>query len=162
MRVGLGFDLHRLVPGRPFIIGGVRIDCEFGPQGHSDGDALLHAIADALLGAAALGDIGQWFPADDPAYAGADSAGLLAKIGLAVAEKGLAIENIDSVIICEAPKLSPHYLKMRRRIADVLGLALDQVSVKATTNEGLGEIGRGEAVAAKAVVLLKNGSGSMS
>ena len=154
MRVGIGFDIHKLVEGRPFIMGGVRIPADKGPEGHSDGDALCHAIADALLGAACLGDIGMWFPPDDPRYEGSNSLTLLAKVAAGVVEAGYSIENIDSIVICEKPKISPHYEFMRRAIAGSVGIDYSQVSVKATTYEKLGEIGRGEAVAAKAIVLI--------
>lgn len=158
MRIGIGYDLHRLVKGRPFIMGGITIESEWGPEGHSDGDALSHAIADALLGAACMGDIGIWFPPADAAFKNADSIELLKKVFDAVSEKGYRIENIDSNIICERPKLSPHYDSMRKRLAEALHLELDQVSVKAKTNEKLGEIGRSEAVAAQAIVLLSSKS----
>ncbi|MBX9689660.1 MAG: 2-C-methyl-D-erythritol 2,4-cyclodiphosphate synthase [Candidatus Obscuribacterales bacterium] len=154
MRIGIGYDLHKLVSGRPFIMGGVKIESDKGPEGHSDGDALCHAIADALLGAACLGDIGLWFPPDDPKFEGADSIELLKKVAAAVKTKGYAISNIDSIVICEKPKISPHYEAMRARLADAMELSVDQVSVKATTNEKLGEIGAGLAVAAQAIVLL--------
>ncbi len=154
-RVGLGYDLHRLVEGRPFIMGGVSIPFEKGPLGHSDGDALCHAIADALLGAAAMGDIGMWFPPSDPTFAGADSLQLLRRVVEGLMEKEFHILNVDSVIICERPKLSPHYQLMRERLSEALGVSLDQVSIKATTNEGLGEIGAGDAVAAKAIALIR-------
>lgn len=136
-------------------MGGVTIKSEFGPEGHSDGDALCHAIADALLGASALGDIGLWFPPEDPDFKNAKSLLLLEKIANAVREKGYKIANIDSIIICEKPKLSPHYEAMRLSLATALNLANDQVSVKSKTNEKLGEIGRSEAVAAQAIVLLE-------
>lgn len=154
MRVGIGFDIHRLVEGRPFIMGGVEIASEKGPEGHSDGDALCHAIADALLGAASLGDIGMWFPPDDPQYGGANSLWLLSKVAEGVREKGYSISNVDSVVICEAPKLSSFFDEMRLALSGALGIDDTCVSVKATTYEGLGEIGRGEAVAAKAVALI--------
>lgn len=156
MRIGIGFDIHKLVEGRPFIMGGVNIPSDKGPEGHSDGDALCHAIADALLGAACLGDIGMWFPPDDPQYKDSNSLSLLAKVADGVADAGYAIENIDSIVICEKPKISPHYEFMRRAIAGAVRVDFSQVSVKATTYEKLGEIGRGEAVAAKAIVLLKS------
>lgn len=158
MRIGIGYDLHKLVKGRPFIMGGITIESEFGPEGHSDGDALCHAIADALLGASCLGDIGMWFPPGDAAFKNANSIELLQKVYAEVSEQGFEIENIDSNIICEKPKLSPHYDAMRKRLADALNLDSNKVSVKAKTNEKLGEIGRGEAVAAQAVVLVSKKS----
>lgn len=154
MRVGIGFDIHRLVVGRPFVIGGVNIPFDKGPLGHSDGDALSHAIADAILGAANMGDIGMWFPPGDPSCAGANSLDLLETIAEAVRKKGFAIGNIDSVIMCERPKMSPHYGLMRERLAKALGTSPEVVSVKATTYEGMGDIGAGDAVAAKAIALL--------
>jgi 2-C-methyl-D-erythritol 2,4-cyclodiphosphate synthase len=154
VRVGIGYDMHRLVSGRPFIMGGVNIESAKGPEGHSDGDALCHAIADALLGAACLGDIGLWFPCNDERFKNAHSLSFLVRIALAVREKGYSISNVDSVVICEHPKLSPHYDLMRQRLAEALGIAVDSVSVKATTAEKLGEIGSGDAVAAQAIVLV--------
>lgn len=154
MRIGIGYDLHKLVKGRPFIMGGITIESEFGPEGHSDGDALCHAIADALLGASCMGDIGMWFPPGDATFKNANSIELLQKVFSKVSEHGYDIENIDSNIICEKPKLSPHYDAMRKRLADALNLDINKVSVKAKTHEKLGEIGRGEAVAAQAVVLI--------
>lgn len=136
-------------------MGGVSIESERGPEGHSDGDALCHAIADALLGAAAMGDIGLWFPPDDPKFKNADSIKLLGQIADAVRLKGYEIGNIDSIVICEKPKLSPHYASMRQKIADALSIDLENVSVKATTNEKLGEIGSGDAVAAQAIALIE-------
>ncbi len=156
VRVGIGYDLHKLVTGRPFIMGGVTIDSDKGPEGHSDGDALCHAIADALLGAACLGDIGLWFPPDDPQFKNANSLKLLSRVCDAVKEKGFKVGNVDSVVICEKPKLSPHYLQMRQMIAAALGVEVEQVSVKASTNEKLGEIGAGHAVAAQAVALIES------
>lgn len=154
MRVGLGFDIHRLVPGRRFVMGGVEIPSEKGPLGHSDGDALCHAIADALLGACALGDIGLWFPPGDDKYEGADSINLLKTVVAELEKQGFAIANVDSVVICEKPKLSPYYDEMRKRLSFALSIPFEDISVKATTYEKLGEIGAGEAVAAKAVVLV--------
>lgn len=156
MRVGIGFDLHKLVEGRRFVMGGVEIDFDKGPEGHSDGDALCHAIADALLGAACLGDIGMWFPPDDPQYKDSNSLKLLSKVAGEVSKAGYEISNVDSIVMCEKPKLSPHYEKMRQAIAQAIDVELAQVSVKATTYEKLGEIGRGEAVAAQAIVLLNS------
>lgn len=154
MRIGEGFDIHRLVEGRRFVMGGVEIAHDRGPLGHSDGDALSHAIANALLGAAALGDIGQWFPPGDPEFAGADSLKLLSKVATAVKEAGYQIGNVDSTVMCERPKLSPHYGAMREKLALAMNIDKSQVSVKATTYEQMTEIGRGEAVAAKAIALI--------
>jgi 2-C-methyl-D-erythritol 2,4-cyclodiphosphate synthase len=153
-RIGIGFDIHPLVEGRPFVLGGVTVPYHRGPLGHSDGDALCHAIIDALLGAARMGDIGMWFPPGDPSHAGANSLHMLNKIMSAVREKNYELVNIDSVILCEKPKLSPHYDSMIRKLAEALEVPIEQVNVKATTNEGLGDIGKGEAVAAKAVALI--------
>ena len=154
MRIGSGYDVHKLVEGRKLIIGGIEIPYEKGLLGHSDADVLLHAISDALLGAAAEGDIGKHFPDTDPAYKNADSAELLRKIGNILSEKRLIIENIDATIIAQAPKMRPYIDQMRERIAEVLDLNASQVNVKATTEEGLGFTGRGEAISAQAVCLL--------
>jgi 2-C-methyl-D-erythritol 2,4-cyclodiphosphate synthase len=155
MRIGHGYDVHRLVKDRRLILGGVEIPFEKGLLGHSDADVLLHAIADALLGAAALGDIGLHFPDSDPRYAGADSRVLLKEVCRLVRAAGFEIENIDATILCQAPKLRPYIDAMRRNIADTCDLPLDRVSVKATTEEGLGFTGRGEGIAAHAVTLLR-------
>ncbi|MBQ1189214.1 MAG: 2-C-methyl-D-erythritol 2,4-cyclodiphosphate synthase, partial [Lachnospiraceae bacterium] len=136
MRIGMGYDVHRLVEGRDLIMGGVKIPYEKGLLGHSDADVLLHAISDALLGAAALGDIGKHFPDSDPAYKGIDSRLLLRKVGELIEEKGFLIENIDATIIAQAPKMRPHIDQMRENIAADLGIMADQVNVKATTEEG--------------------------
>ncbi len=154
MRIGIGYDVHRLVEGRPLIIGGVEIPHEKGLAGHSDADVLLHAIADALLGAAALGDIGQHFPDTDPRWEGADSHRLLAATGRMVHEAGYRVLNIDATVALERPKLRPYIDAMRARIAEALGLSPAQVSVKATTSEGMGFVGHGEGAAAWAVCLL--------
>ena len=154
MRVGMGYDVHRLVPERALIIGGVKIPYEKGLLGHSDADVLLHAIMDALLGAAALGDIGKHFPDNDPAYKGADSLMLLGRVGEILSEEGYVIENIDSTIIAQKPKMAPHIEQMRRNIADTLGLDISRVNVKATTEEGLGFTGTGEGISAQAVALI--------
>lgn len=154
MRVGMGYDVHRLVPERNLIIGGVKIPYEKGLLGHSDADVLLHAIMDALLGAAALGDIGKHFPDNDPAYKGADSLMLLGRVGEILSEEGYVIENIDSTIIAQKPKMAPHIEQMRRNIADTLGLDISRVNVKATTEEGLGFTGTGEGISAQAVALI--------
>ena len=154
MRIGQGYDVHRLVAERPLILGGIEIPYEKGLLGHSDADVLLHAISDALLGAAALGDIGAHFPDSDPAYRGADSAELLRAVGDLVRGAGYEIGNIDSTVVCQAPKLAPHIASMRARIAEVLALPVGVVSVKASTEEHMGFTGRGEGIAAHAVCLL--------
>ena len=154
MRIGQGYDVHRLVAERPLILGGIEIPYEKGLLGHSDADVLLHAISDALLGAAALGDIGAHFPDSDPAYRGADSAELLRAVGDLIRASGYEIGNIDSTVVCQAPKLAPHIGAMRARIAEVLALPVGAVSVKASTEEHMGFTGRGEGIAAHAVCLL--------
>ena len=154
MRIGQGYDVHRLVAERPLILGGIEIPYEKGLLGHSDADVLLHAISDALLGAAALGDIGAHFPDSDPAYRGADSAELLRAVGNLIRAAGYEIGNIDSTVVCQAPKLAPHIASMRARIAEVLALPTEAVSVKASTEEHMGFTGRGEGIAAHAVCLL--------
>lgn len=154
MRVGTGYDVHRLVQERKLILGGVEIPFELGLDGHSDADVLVHAIMDALLGAAALGDIGQHFPDTDPRYKGADSIVLLQEVGRILYETGYGIENIDSTIICQKPKLKDYIPEMRKNIASALNLEPDQVSVKATTEEHLGFTGRGEGISAQAAALL--------
>lgn len=154
MRIGQGYDVHRLVAERPLILGGIEIPYEKGLLGHSDADVLLHAISDALLGAAALGDIGAHFPDSDLAYRGADSAELLRAVGNLIRAAGYEIGNIDSTVVCQAPKLAPHIASMRARIAEVLALPTEAVSVKASTEEHMGFTGRGEGIAAHAVCLL--------
>ena len=154
MRIGQGYDVHRLVAERPLILGGIEIPYEKGLLGHSDADVLLHAISDALLGAAALGDIGAHFPDSDPAYRGADSAELLRAVGGLIRASGYEIGNIDSTVVCQAPKLAPHIASMRARIAEVLALPVGAVSGKASTEEHMGFTGRGEGIAAHAVCLL--------
>ena len=154
MRIGTGYDVHKLVEGRPLIIGGVTIPYEKGLLGHSDADVLLHAISDALLGAAALGDIGKHFPDTDPKYKGIDSMILLKKVGELLEEHLYFIENIDATIIAQMPKMRPYIEDMRKNIADCLGLDIDQVNVKATTEEGLGFTGSGEGISSQAVCLL--------
>ena len=156
MRVGLGFDVHRLAMGRLLILGGVKVPYERGLVGHSDGDVLLHAITDALLGAAGLGDIGRHFPVTDPQYKGADSSKLLVRVKNEVLEAGYSIVNIDSTVIAQAPKLMDAIPKMREHIAGILDLDVSVVSVKAKTHEHLGSLGRGEGIAAQAVVLLND------
>lgn len=155
MRVGLGYDVHQLVPERKLILGGVEIPYSFGLLGHSDADVLVHSIMDALLGAAALGDIGKHFPDSDPAYCGADSLQLLKRVGILLKAQGYVIENIDSVIEAQRPKLAEYIDEMREKIAQTLRIPLGCVSVKATTTEGLGFVGAGEGIAAQAIVLLK-------
>ena len=154
MHIGMGYDVHRLVPDRDLIIGGVKIPYEKGLLGHSDADVLLHAIMDALLGAAALGDIGKHFPDTDPKYKGADSLELMREVGRLLDENRFLIENIDATIIAQAPKMRPHIDGMRQNIADALGIELSQVNVKATTEEGLGFTGRGEGISSQAICLL--------
>ncbi|HWQ62067.1 MAG TPA: 2-C-methyl-D-erythritol 4-phosphate cytidylyltransferase [Negativicutes bacterium] len=153
-RIGIGYDVHRLVAGRPLILGGVDIPHERGLEGHSDADVLLHAIKDALLGAAALGDIGRHFPDSDPAYKGASSLKLLAAVGEKLAAAGWRVHNIDAVVIAEKPKLAPHIQAMNANIAAALGIAAGHVNVKATTTEGLGFAGRREGIAAQAVAAI--------
>lgn len=155
MRIGHGYDVHRLVRGRDLIIGGVKIDYEFGLLGHSDADVLTHAIIDALLGAAALGDIGKHFPDSDPAYAGADSLALAANVSALLRSNGYRIINVDSTVLAQQPKLAPFIPIMRERLAAALGVSIDDVSVKATTEEGLGFTGSGEGIAAHAVCLIE-------
>ena len=155
MRIGLGYDVHKLVSDRKLIIGGVEIPYEKGLLGHSDADVLLHAISDALLGAAALGDIGVLFPDNDEKYKGADSLVLLKEVVKQIKLKGYEIENIDSIIVAQSPKMRPYIDDMRKNIADACGICVSQVSVKATTEEGLGFTGKGEGIASKAICLLK-------
>lgn len=154
IRIGNGYDIHRLVPDRPLILGGVKIPHELGLLGHSDADVLTHAIMDAMLGALSLGDIGHYFPPTDPKWKGADSLELLAQVDQLIQDKGWQIGNIDSVVVAERPKLKPHIQSMRDRLASVLHLNPDQVGVKATTNEKLDATGREEGISAYAVVLL--------
>lgn len=154
MRIGMGYDVHRLAEGRKLILGGAEIPWEKGLLGHSDADVLVHAVMDALLGAAALGDIGQHFPDTDPAYEGADSLQLLRKVGEILAEAGYRVGNVDATVIAQRPKLAPYREQMRKNIAEALGAEVSQVSVKATTEEGLGFTGAGEGIAAQAIALL--------
>ena len=156
MRIGHGYDVHRLVSGRKLILGGVELPFDMGLDGHSDADVLIHAIMDALLGAAALGDIGQHFPDDDDKYLGADSIILLKEVGHIIAGQGFVIGNIDSTILCQRPKLKPYIMSMRENIAEALGMKISQISVKATTEEGLGFTGSGEGIAAHAVCLISD------
>jgi 2-C-methyl-D-erythritol 4-phosphate cytidylyltransferase/2-C-methyl-D-erythritol 2,4-cyclodiphosphate synthase len=155
-RAGLGYDLHRLVEGRPLILGGVTIPFDRGLAGHSDADAICHAITDALLGAAGAGDIGRHFPDTDPRWKGASSLDLLRRAVEIVREHGLAVGNVDATVILERPKLAPHVEQMRATLAEVLGVTLDRVSIKGKTNEGVGEIGRGEAIAVHAIALVRS------
>ncbi len=155
MRIGQGFDVHALVAGRKLIIGGVTIPFERGLAGHSDADVLLHAICDALIGAAGLGDIGKHFPDTDPRYKGIDSRELLRAVARLLAEHHCAVVNVDSTIVAQAPKMAPHIAAMRANIAADLGVAVDSVNVKAKTAEKLGVVGRGEGIVAEAVVLLR-------
>lgn len=155
IRSGIGYDVHRLEEGLPLWLGGIRIDHSHGLVGHSDADVLIHAICDALLGAAALGDIGQHFPDNDPQYKGIDSKKLLARCGELLKEKGYRIANIDSIVCAQRPKLAPHIPTMRSTLAEVLGLDVDQVSIKATTTEHLGFEGREEGISAYATTLIE-------
>lgn len=154
MRVGIGYDVHKLVTNRDLIIGGVKIEHEYGLLGHSDADVLLHAIMDALLGAAALGDIGKHFPDTDAKYKGISSVELLSNVGKLLNDNGYTIVNIDSIIVAQAPKMAPHIDKMRDIIAKTLSVDISNVSVKATTTEKLGFEGRGEGISAKAICIL--------
>ena len=154
MRIGQGYDVHRLVEGRKLILGGVDVPYEFGLLGHSDADVLTHAIMDALLGAAGMGDIGRHFPDTDPRYAGADSLKLLAAVMEKLAEAGWAIGNVDATIVAQRPKLAPYLPQMQQNLAFVMGVQPDQINVKATTEEKLGFTGSGEGMAAQAVALL--------
>lgn len=153
MRVGIGYDVHRLVPGRPLMLGGVRFESEVGLDGHSDADVALHALCDALLGAAALGDIGKHFPPSDERWRGADSLHLLRRVVALLAEAGHRPGNVDLTIVAERPRIAPHVQTMRERIAPVL--QIEAVSIKATTNEQIGFIGRGEGIAAIAVATIE-------
>lgn len=155
MRVGTGFDAHRLVPGRPLVLGGVSIPHESGLAGHSDGDAAVHAIIDALLGAAALGDIGTHFPNDDPRYEGVSSVSLLAQVNELLTQNGWRVRNVDATIVAEHPRLAPHVEQMRGIVGESLGLGSDKISIKATTTDGMGFTGNGEGIAAHAVVTIE-------
>ncbi len=155
MRIGHGYDVHKLVEGRDLILGGVKIEYELGLLGHSDADVLLHAVSDALLGAAGLGDIGKHFPDTDPAYKGADSLELLRIVAQRVGEKGYQVSNIDVTMIAQRPKLAPHIPQMRKNIAAAVGIREDRVNVKATTEEKLGFTGEGLGMSCHAVCLLE-------
>ena len=155
MRVGMGYDVHKLVDGRDLILGGVKIPYEKGLLGHSDADVLLHAVMDALLGAAALGDIGKHFPDTDPAYEGASSIKLLEGVGKLIDEKLYVIGNIDATIIAQRPKMAPHIEQMRKNVAEALHIEVEQVNIKATTEEGLGFTGEGAGISSQAICCLE-------
>ena len=155
-RCGIGYDLHRLTEGRKLIIGGIELPFDKGPVGHSDGDVLAHALCDALLGAAGLGDIGTHFPDSDPKWKGANSLLFLEYAKKLLADKNLAIEHVDAVVIAEKPKLGPHFPKMREALATALGVPSDKIHLKAKTNEGVDAVGRGEAIAAHVVATLSS------
>ena len=155
MRIGHGYDVHRLVEGRALILGGVRIPYEKGLLGHSDADVLTHALMDALLGAAALGDIGRLFPDNDDRFAGADSVALLREVIRIIHDQGYTVGNVDCTVLAQRPKLAPYIPQMRERLCEAMGVSVEQVSVKATTEEGLGFTGEGKGIAAHAVALLE-------
>lgn len=155
MRVGMGYDVHKLTEDRDLILGGVKIPWEKGLIGHSDADVLIHAVMDALLGAAALGDIGKHFPDTDPAYKGISSIRLLTHVMGLLEEKGYSVGNVDAVIIAQNPKMAPHIPQMRKNLAEAMGVSETRVNIKATTEEGLGFTGRGEGIASQAVCLLE-------
>jgi len=154
LRIGHGYDIHRLVPGRPLVLGGVRFETDYGLDGHSDADCLTHAICDAILGAAALPDIGHFFPNTDPAYRNIDSQILLQRVCAEVLKLGYNLSNLDATVIAERPKIYPRLTEMKAALARSTGLLPDEIGLKATTNEGVDEIGRGLAIAAHAVALL--------
>ena len=155
MRSGIGYDIHRLAPDRRLVLGGVAIEHPMGLVGHSDGDVLAHAIMDALLGAAGLGDLGKHFPSDDPGYKGADSLGLMRQVCALVAGAGHVVASVDATVIAQAPRLAPHVDAMRGKIAGAIGIDARRVSVKATTNDGIGAVGAEQAIAAIATALLE-------
>ena len=155
-RCGIAYDLHRLAEGRKMMIGGIDVPFEKGPVGHSDGDVLSHTLCDALLGAAGLGDIGTHFPDSDPTWKGASSLIFLEHTRKLLNQRGMRINHLDAVVICERPKLVPHFPAMRAVLAKALGIAVEQINLKAKTNEGTGEIGRGEAIAAQAIATLED------
>lgn len=155
LRIGHGYDIHRIVPGRPLILAGVRFDTDYGLDGHSDADCLTHAICDALLGAAALPDIGHFFPNTDPAYRNIDSQILLQRVCAEIRKLGYDVANLDATLIAEKPRIQPRLAEMKAALAKSTGLLPDEIGLKATTNEGVDDIGRGLAIAAHAVVLLK-------
>jgi 2-C-methyl-D-erythritol 2,4-cyclodiphosphate synthase len=155
LRVGLGYDAHRFAQARPLVLGGVRLREENGLEGHSDADVLIHAIMDALLGAAGLEDIGHYFPDSDPAFAGADSLKLLEAVGALLRNSGWRVANVDAVVICEEPRIAPHRAVMKARVASALGVGPEQVGLRGTTTEGMGFTGRREGIAAHAVALVE-------
>ena len=157
LRVGMGYDVHRVKAGRPLVLGGVKFASDWGLEGHSDADVLAHAVGDALLGAAGLGDLGEHFPAGDPKWKNASSMDLLRRIVALLTERGARVENVDVMLVAEAPKLAPHRAEMCANIGNAIGLPPDRISVKATTNETLGAIGRREGLAAFAVALVERG-----
>jgi 2-C-methyl-D-erythritol 2,4-cyclodiphosphate synthase len=157
-RCGIGYDLHRLTEGRKLIVGGIELEFPKGPVGHSDGDVLAHALCDALLGAAGLGDIGTHFPDTDPEWKGANSLKFLEHAARLLGEKGFRIEHVDAVVITEKPKLGPHFPKMRAALAGALGVTAETIHLKAKTNEGVDAIGRGEAIAAQVVATVRDDS----
>ncbi|MBN1320916.1 MAG: 2-C-methyl-D-erythritol 2,4-cyclodiphosphate synthase [Thermoleophilia bacterium] len=154
LRVGIGFDAHRFASGRPLVLGGLRLREHDGLEGHSDADVLTHAVMDALLGAAGLEDIGSLFPDTDPAFAGADSVGLLATVAGLLRERGIEAVNVDAVVVCEEPRIAPHRQAMRERLASAMGIEVGRVTLRGTTTEGMGFTGRGEGIAAQAVALV--------
>ncbi|HEY2459244.1 MAG TPA: 2-C-methyl-D-erythritol 2,4-cyclodiphosphate synthase [Candidatus Acidoferrum sp.] len=154
VRCGIGYDLHRLESGRKLMVGGLEVPFDKGPMGHSDGDVLAHALCDALLGAAGLGDIGKHFPDTDPEWKGANSLRFLEHVRSLLAEKKLAIEHVDAVVILERPKLGPHFPRMREALAGALGVPAEKIHLKAKTNEGVDAVGRGEAIAAHVIATL--------
>lgn len=156
MRIGMGYDVHKLVEGRELILGGVNIPWEKGLLGHSDADVLIHAVMDALLGAAALGDIGRHFPDTDPAYKGISSIVLLQHVAVLLKENGFAVVNIDATVIAQKPKMAPHIPRMTENMAEALGIERSRLNIKATTEEGLGFTGRGEGIASQAICLLED------
>ncbi len=155
MRIGQGYDVHRLVPERRLVLGGVEIPFERGLEGHSDGDALLHAVADALLGALGLGDLGRHFPSSDERWRGVDSREILAEVVGRMRGAGLEVEHLDATVVAQAPRLAPHQAQMTKNLVELLGAGAERVNLKVTSTDGLGAIGRGEGIAAQAVVLLR-------
>ncbi len=156
LRIGHGYDIHRLVSGRPLVLGGVKFATDYGLEGHSDADCLTHAICDALLGAAGLPDLGHFFPNTDPTYKNADSQELLKRVCAEIAKLGFDVVNIDATLIAEKPKIAPRLSEMKATLAKSTGLLPDEIGIKATTNEGVGELGRGAAIAAHAVCLIEH------